>query len=166
MKSPLSDLRWSLTAWGLALSAVLVLLVGSVLPPFVGSAGAVLRAGFAPLCHQLVERSFSVGGVPFAVCHRCTGVFVGLVLGVLALPSVRRRGVALAHLDRWVLLLAVLPMLIDWGGDVFGFWSNTVATRVVTGLWFGFAAGFVFARSVSVRVPIKDEVRIVPDATG
>lgn len=166
MKSPLSDLRWSRTAWWLALFAVLVLLVGAVLPPFVGSAAGVLRAGFAPLCHQFVERSFSVGGIPFAVCHRCTGVFVGLVLGVIALPSVRRRAVALAHLDRWVLLLAVLPMLVDWGGDVLGFWSNTVTTRAGTGLWFGLAAGFIFARSVSVRELTENEARVLPGAAG
>ncbi|MEP0545879.1 MAG: DUF2085 domain-containing protein [Rhodothermales bacterium] len=151
MKSALSDTKWSAAAWALALAATLTLLVGAVLPPFVGSAAAVLRAGFAPLCHQLAERSFAVGGVPFAVCHRCTGIYLGLALGVLALPALRDRANAWARYDRWLLLAATLPAAIDWTGDVLGLWTNTVAVRVVTGVWFGVAAGFVFARSVSAR---------------
>jgi uncharacterized membrane protein len=50
-----------------------------------------------------------------------------------------------------VLLAAVLPAVIDWGGDVLGVWSNTVGTRVVTGLWLGVIVGVVFARSLAFR---------------
>lgn len=151
MKSALSDTTWSRAGWALALAATLTLLVGAVLPPFVGPAAAVLRAGFAPLCHQLAERSFAVGGVPFAVCHRCAGIYVGLALGVLALPALRDRASAWARHDRWLLLAAVLPVAIDWTGDVLGLWANTATVRVVTGVWFGLVAGFIFARSVSIR---------------
>lgn len=158
MKSALSDTKWSAVAWALALTATLTLLIGAMLPPFVGPAAAVLRAGFAPLCHQLAERSFAANGVPFAVCHRCTGVYLGLALGVLALPGLRDRATAWAQHDRWLLLVAVLPVAIDWTGDVFGLWTNTVAVRVITGLWFGLAAGFIFARSVSVRTTKPKEV--------
>ncbi len=159
MKSALSDTKWSAAAWALALTATLTLLAGAVLPPFVGAAAPVLRAGFAPLCHQLVERSFVVAGVPFAVCHRCTGIYLGLVLGVLALPALRDRAQAWARHDRWLLLASVLPVLVDWSGDVLGLWANTVGTRVITGVWFGIVAGFVFARSVSVRA-----ARVAPAA--
>lgn len=152
MKSPLSGIGWSAMGWGLAVAATLVLTVGALLPPFV-SPGLehAISTGFQHLCHQLPGRSFSIDGVPLAVCHRCIGVYVGLALGVLVLPVIRRRARQWARHDRWVLLAAVLPATIDWGGDMLGWWSNTVGTRVVTGLWLGIIVGIVFARSLALR---------------
>ncbi len=151
MKSALSDARWSGAGWALALAATLALLVAAVLPPFVGPAlDGALHAGFSLVCHQLPERSFAVGGVSFAVCHRCTGIFAGLVLGALALPALRGR-VDLSTGERWWVLAAVLPAALDWGGDVLGLWTNTAGTRVATGLWFGVVAGVLFARALAVR---------------
>lgn len=152
MKSALSTAGWSTLGWGLAVAAMLVLVAGAVLPPFVGPGlEHAIRAGFQHLCHQLPNRSFSIDGVPLAVCHRCTGVYAGLALGALALPVVRERARHWARHDRWILLAAVLPATIDWGGDVLGLWSNTVGTRVVTGLWMGIIVGLVFARSLALR---------------
>lgn len=37
------------------------------------------------LCHQFPERSFDFGGVLWAVCARCSGIYVGLVFAVAAL---------------------------------------------------------------------------------
>jgi len=152
MKSALSHTKWSRVGWALALAGTLVLLVGAVLPPFVGpGAEHALRVGFQHLCHQLPARSFEVGGVPLAVCHRCVGIYAGLVGGVLSLPAIRNTAAQWIEHDRWVLLAAVLPATLDWGGDVLGLWSNTVGTRVATGLWFGVLVGVVFARSLALR---------------
>ena len=153
MKSALSDATWSRAGWTLALAATLVLLVGAVLPPFVGpGAELALRTAFHPLCHQLPSRSFSVAGTLLAVCHRCTGIYLGFVAGALLLPPLRDRARGWARHDRWVLLAAVLPATLDWGGDVVGWWSNTVGARVATGLWLGLLVGFVFARSLAIRL--------------
>lgn len=46
-------------------------------------AAGVLRLGYAPLCHQLPERSFTVDSRPAAVCARCSGLYVGGVAGML-----------------------------------------------------------------------------------
>lgn len=151
MKSALSDGRWSSVGWALAVAAMLVLTVGALLPPVVGPGlEHAVRTGFQRLCHQLPGRSFSVDGVPLAVCHRCVGVYVGLLLGTLALPFVRTQAQRWARHDRWALLAAVLPATFDWGGDVLGLWSNTVGTRVATGLWLGIVVGLVFARSLAL----------------
>ncbi len=157
----LSAAQWSGAGWALALAAVLVLLVGAALPPFVGpEVRGVLRAGFGPLCHQLPERSFAVGGVPFAVCHRCTGIVAGLAAGVLLLPltrvpEVRARAAPFAGArfaeERVWLLAAVLPAALDWSGDLLGLWVNTAGTRVATGAWFGLVVGLVFARALALR---------------
>ena len=36
----------------------------------------------APFCHQDVARSFHVGSTPFPLCARCTGMWLGLTVGV------------------------------------------------------------------------------------
>jgi len=46
--------------------------------------GWLVRAGGSTLCHQDAGRSFAIQGVPLAVCSRCTGLYVGGVLGLLA----------------------------------------------------------------------------------
>ena len=48
------------------------------------AASAVYVAG-AVVCHQKAERSFSLAGQPLPVCARCTGIYVGAALTVLAL---------------------------------------------------------------------------------
>lgn len=152
MKSALSQAEWSQLGWALAAAACLGLLAAALLPPFVSpGAGAVLDGAFRHLCHQLPSRSFVVDGTPLAVCHRCTGIYAGLAAGTLLFPLVRSWTVGWTPYDRWVLLAAVLPAALDWGGDVVGLWSNTVATRVGTGLWLGVIVGLVFARSLSSR---------------
>jgi uncharacterized membrane protein len=152
MKSALSHTKWSRLGWALALVGTLVLLVGAALPPFVGpGAEHAVRVGFQHLCHQLPGRSFEVGGVPLAVCHRCAGIYLGLVAGALLLPGVRSTAARWVEHDRWVLLAAVLPATLDWGGDVLGLWTNTVGSRVGTGLWLGIIVGVVFARSLALR---------------
>jgi uncharacterized membrane protein len=152
MKSPLSDTGWSSAGWALALCSALALVVGAALLPFAGPGiEHAIRGGFQPLCHQLPDRSFVVDGTPLAVCHRCIGIYIGLALGALALPSVRGHARRWARHDRWVLLAAVLPAALDWGSDVAGLWSNTAGTRVATGLWLGLVVGLVFARSLALR---------------
>lgn len=176
MKRTLSDpvappARLRPAAWALALVGTGALLAAVVAPPFLSPvARAPLMAGFHALCHQLPERSFFVDGVQLAACHRCTGIYAGLVLGVLTLPFWRAgawgrgegwgsghgqappRSCAHASLEGLLLLIAVAPAALDWGGGVLGLWDGAPASRVATGLWFGAIAGFLFARAVAIRV--------------
>lgn len=171
LSEPSSPERLSPTAWGLALAATAVLFAGVLAPPFLSPiVRAPLVVGFHALCHQLPERSFFVDGVQLAACHRCTGIYAGLVLGVLALPLWKRgragerksESMRVPRLlgssplrflhtsrERFVLLVAVIPVALDWGAEVFGLWAGSPASRVATGLWFGLLAGYLFARAVA-----------------
>lgn len=154
MKSALSEPaeRWDRAAWALALAATGLLLTAVAAPPLLPPAvRAPLVAGFHVLCHQLPERSFSIDGVQLAACHRCTGIYVGLVLGVLALPLWRRTRRWGKGAEGAALLVAVVPAALDWGGEVLGLWPGAPGSRVATGLWFGVIAGALFARAVAVR---------------
>lgn len=141
------------------LSCVVVLVL-ALLPPFVGPGlRHALMQGFDLTCHQLPERSFQIGGIPLALCHRCTGVVVGLLIGTTALSLFRKAdGFLSAHL-RTLLLLAVIPMVVDWGLEALSLWSNTPFSRFASGSVFGIIAGYAFARALSLAPALDSENR-------
>ena len=93
---------------------------------------------YSYICHQIPSRSFHMLGHQFAVCSRCFGVYFGLVLGMIAYPLLRSME-EIEPLPRFWLILATIPMAIDWSLTVFGIWENTFFTRVTTGLILGIA---------------------------
>lgn len=84
----ISSPRIRLTAVAVALSALVITLF-IVLPPFtlLGKADVV---GYA-VCHRIPERSFELGDRHFPLCARCTGTFLGTLLGLVAALLRRRR---------------------------------------------------------------------------
>ena len=54
----------------------------------------VIYRSFSAVCHQMPERSFHLHGFPLGVCSRCTGIYVGFIIGLMLYPfarSLRRR---------------------------------------------------------------------------
>ncbi|MFN2227070.1 MAG: DUF2085 domain-containing protein [Anaerolineae bacterium] len=80
--------RRRLTAVALVL-AVSVIILAIQLPPstLLGKADVV---GYA-ICHRITERSFSIGGRQMPLCARCTGTFLGAIVGLGAMLLYRRR---------------------------------------------------------------------------
>lgn len=135
--------------WGFTLVATL-LVVGLIsLPPLLGpEMRAWIMAGFSPLCHQLPGRSPHIDGVQLAVCHRCYGIYWGLPLAVVAWLGVGGWERLLDRWARWVVAGSLVPLTIDWGGDVVGLWTNTPLSRLITGGLFGVVAGLFLIRAV------------------
>lgn len=107
-----------------ALIAVMALLftVGSFLPPLLidagRSAGRWLHLAYAPLCHQMPERSLAVADGVQAVCARCSGLYlggmIGLWVGLFALSTLRGR--LRPALLGWVSLPTLVDALLPWVG--------------------------------------------------
>lgn len=93
-----------------------------------GWAAPLLYEFFAPVCHQIAERSFHLAGHALAVCHRCFGFYVGFTLGLAVLPSVRRFRDWLLDRPRRILFF-LAPTAIDWLLPM-----NTPASRFGTAL--------------------------------
>jgi len=93
---------------------------------------------FSYICHQLPYRSFSLEGHQLAVCSRCFGVYFGLFFGFLAYPLWRPIG-EIEPLPRIWLILALIPIGVDWSLGFFRIWENTFTSRFVTGLILGIA---------------------------
>lgn len=130
------------------ISAVLVLSVFSliVVAPVAAASGySELAQGiygaFATFCHQLPERSYFVDGHKLAVCSRCTGVYGGFVFTLLIYPLIRSLKTTITPPRSW-LLLAAIPLVIDFSVTFFGFWENTHTSRLLTGALLGGAAVF------------------------
>jgi uncharacterized membrane protein len=73
---------------------VLVILLVALLAVWMyfGPSGILGKAdliGYA-VCHRIDQRSFHIGEIQFSVCARCTGQYLGAVLGILFLTIFRR----------------------------------------------------------------------------
>lgn len=128
--------RWILHAIVLGATASTLALASSPLwAPGTPLAEAAVFA-FRGLCHQDPERSFAVGGHVMAICHRCTGIDVGLVLGAAAAGlgvrvPVRSRlgwGLPVGAMGLQVLLGWLAPATFDHA-------PLRVATGVLLGAW-------------------------------
>ena len=96
----------------------------------------VLRWLLHPVCHQLPERTFHLFGEPLAVCHRCTGLYLGFTLGVAIWPWLPTLATKLAAQPRCIVFFAV-PLAIDWLG------ANSAASRFATGMIAAFPVGLL-----------------------
>lgn len=139
----------------MALAGTAVLAVLAVLAPVIGGTlGDAIHHGFSVACHQIADRSPHVAGGPIALCHRCSGILSGLVLGIALMPLASvaaRRAVSRSLQGRW-LLASIVPTAIDWALGASGVWANVPASRVLTGLAFGLAAGVILgANLLAVR---------------
>jgi uncharacterized membrane protein len=99
-------------------------------------AAALLYALFSPVCHQSPSRSFAFFGHSWAVCHRCSGIYSGLLLGSLV-PFGWNSILQSPRLRRLWVICGTAPLLIDVMLQWSGIRTNTAVSRSLTGLLFG-----------------------------
>ena len=98
--------------------------------------GGLMYLFFSHVCHQIPERSFFLHGHPLAVCHRCSGIYFGLLLGSMV-SGKAFSGFLILPRRRWWVLACVAPLAVDALGPTVGFWTNSSLSRAVTGAVFG-----------------------------
>ena len=107
----------------------------------------LVRLVYSPLCHQLPERSLEIGGVHQAVCARCSGLYLGGALGLVAalgwLPLGRRR------LRPGVLLVVALPTVIDALLPWVGLPGLPNVPRLLLAWPLGLTAGLLLAMGIA-----------------
>ena len=143
---PIASAPYATVTWAITATIALALVAMIIGAPLFQSTGHLAFASpiykvFSYVCHQIPERSFHLAGHQFAVCSRCTGLYVGFAVATLVYPLAG----SLIRIDtprrRW-LILAAVPLLIDFSLTYFGLWSNTHLTRFVTGALLGAVAVF------------------------
>lgn len=132
-------------AWGGLLAATTLLLVVALSPPLLAPEGRPLVMHlFSAVCHQLPARSPVFEGVQIAICDRCVGIYLGLVMGVGTVGWGRAAWQWMGRYGRYVFLASAVPMGGNWLGPILGVWETGVLSRALTGLLFGgVAASFV-----------------------
>lgn len=137
--------------WTLAVAVGFGLVGLAASPAFLGAeAGAAVRHAFSAVCHQIPDRTPHVSGEALALCHRCSGMVVGLALGILGAPGLgpgRLGAIARSPQAGW-LGVAVAPTAIDWALGATGVVVNTPASRLLTGAVFGLAAGLILGANL------------------
>lgn len=143
---PLASASYATVTWAITATIALALVAMIVGAPLFQSAGhapfaSAIYKVFSFVCHQIPERSFHLAGHQFAVCSRCTGLYSGFAVAALIYPLTR----SLIRTDtprrRW-LILAAVPLLIDFALTYFGIWPNTHLTRFSTGALLGVVSVF------------------------
>jgi len=105
-------LRSSAVNWSV-IFAVGLLFVGWLLNTPTGLLGKADAVGYA-VCHRIESRSFAIADRPLPLCARCTGMYLGAVIGLLyqSLTTPRRTGAPVRA--TWIpLALLVLLFIFD-----------------------------------------------------
>src|SRR6266487_3566794 len=115
--------------------------VMALLGPSLAAAGHVLLSAlvyavFSPICHQMPERSFELLGFPWAVCHRCSGIYLGVLFAAVFYTAIPRRLTSHETRRYWV-VAATATLVVDVGLTAAGVWDNVPLSRLCTGFLFG-----------------------------
>ena len=94
------------------------------------------KIGFA-FCHRRKDRSLRISGYTFPLCARCTGLWLGFVLGLL----VRVAGLHMPLIFAFVLML---PLTVDGFTQLAGYRESNNPLRLLSGTLFGIATNMIF----------------------
>ena len=86
---------------------------------------------FATTCHQKSNRSFFLGNYQFPVCQRCTGLFIGYILGSIYVIFKGKISIFLS-------LLFLFIMFLDWFIQYKNIKESNKFRRLITGVLSGF----------------------------
>ena len=108
----------------------------------VASTGTLLVGSV--ICHQRPDRSFRLWGVQMPVCARCSGLYLGAVVGAL-LAGVRSHGIAqtASPVLRMIVLAAAVPTGMTWLGEAVGWLPFAGGVRAVAAVPLGAAVTWV-----------------------
>jgi uncharacterized membrane protein len=154
--------RRIIIAYGLMLAGIVLWMGAILLAPYLRSRGSGLApwlyACFAPLCHQIPDRSFRLFGQPLAVCARCFGIYAGFLAGAAAYPRIR--GFSRPPLPDTRLFLALsAPIAIDAAANILRIWTLGNFPRFLTGMAWGTILPFYLMAGLGDLVLSKAESR-------
>ncbi len=128
-------------AYAILLVPALIWCAGFLLLPLAGlAADDLVGHVYGRVCHRMVERSFAWNGVPWAVCIRCSAIYLSFTATLIVVPLVR-------GLDRWkpmsppAFAAWLVPAVVDAALSFSGLHPAGTVTRLLTGTLAGIGLG-------------------------
>jgi uncharacterized membrane protein len=125
--------RWFVRHWLLVINIILGIYVTlPYLAPLLMYYGYTTVANYIYFayrmtCHQLPSRSYTIFEHQVAVCHRCTAIWIGILLGGFIFLFIRR-----TIPFHW-LVLVLIPMGLDGGTQLAGLLYEVLPGWILTG---------------------------------
>ncbi len=139
---------WFRRHWLATANTVIGVFIGlAVVAPILRGFGLVgfdqaMLSTYHIFCAQTPTHSLYLGGHQICLCERCMAIYSSLLLGGLLLALFRSLGRRVAPLDwRWW-IVAMLPMALDGGTQLFGWRESNLGLRFLTGAIFGLATAW------------------------
>ncbi len=130
------------------------------------TAAAFIYFFFSFVCHQIPKRSLLISGHALAVCHRCSGIYLGMFLGTFGgYRTIRNRMKA----RRVLVLCAIIPISLDALASLAGLWTGFALIRFFTGLLFGTLISPLFVCAFTEflnEAPWRKFIRQIPQFKG
>lgn len=121
-------------------------IVGALLIPLIipnhPMVAFLMNLFYKPTCHQIPNRCFSIAGNSMSICTRCTGIYIGMIVG-----GIIYRYIAIS-LKNWLRkrpnglilpILLALPLFVDGTLAKIAIHDSSNIFRLLTGILFGLA---------------------------
>jgi uncharacterized membrane protein len=136
---------------------------GLVLAPYLRSRSspwaALAYAFYKPLCHQVASRSLHCFGHPLAVCARCTGIYLGFLLGLGLYPFLRGWRQLRLPSGR-VFFIVSTPIMVDTAANFLRLWQTSNAVRLASGVIWGTILPFYFITGLADLLISREKKRL------
>jgi len=133
---------WLRRHWLALVNGVLITYIGlAILTPVAfafgldGPATAVFHV-YRFFCDELPTHSFYIFGYQICLCQRCLAIYTSMLLSGITLAVLRKRR-EVPSITWWMWVLAMVPMAMDGGTQLFGLRESNVWLRLLTGTVFG-----------------------------
>lgn len=139
---------WLRDHWLALVNSGIGIFIGlAVLTPILRAFGLVapsqaILSAYHVFCAQTPSHSIYLAGHQICLCERCLAIYTSLLVGGLLLAILRQRGIRVVPLRWQYWALAMLPMALDGGTQLFGWRESNIYLRLLTGAIFGLATAW------------------------
>jgi len=142
---------------GLLVLVTSLVLTGWLLLTPPGLLGKADAAGYA-VCHRIAARSFTIGDRQTPLCARCSGMYLGALLGIIYLARFGKRSGMPSLKISIVLIIFLIGFGVDGGNSYLHFFPNAPSLyepenwlRLITGSGIGLGLA-------AILVPVTHQV--------
>jgi len=116
-----------------------------------GWLGKLHAIGYS-VCHQIPAHSFTIGDTNFPLCARCTGMYMGALIGLIFLFPLGKKAGLPPHLVIALMVFFIVAWLVDGANSFFSdlmyrviLYPPNNTLRLLTGFGMGFSIAITLA---------------------